>query len=97
MNNSGDNQLKKVHDAYVVEFLRYNPTVLHPGRAGLIPRLRTLTALCVITGGSAEAEGRYCRHAEVLRKCRSEYSSANRRIDREVALAQIRFSFISIK
>src|SRR4026208_2043994 len=41
MNNSGDGELKRVHDAYVVEFLRRNPTVnTYLGGGGLDPSLK---------------------------------------------------------
>src|SRR6266576_2626452 len=42
MNNAnGDQALKKIHDSYVVEFLRRNPTVnTYLGGAGLDPSLR---------------------------------------------------------
>ena len=41
MNNSGDKELKRIHDAYVVEFLRRNPTVnTYLGGAGLDPSLK---------------------------------------------------------
>ena len=38
MNNTGDNDFKRVHDAYVVGFLWRNPTVnTYLGGAGLDP------------------------------------------------------------
>src|SRR5882762_9836432 len=41
MTNTGDNDFKKIHDAYVGEFLRRNPTVnTYLGGAGLDPSLR---------------------------------------------------------
>jgi hypothetical protein len=41
MNNSSDNELKKIHDAYVVEFLRRNPTVnTYLGGGGLDASLK---------------------------------------------------------
>src|SRR4029453_129184 len=40
---SGDAAFKKVHDEYVVEFLRRNPTVnTYLGGAGLDPKLRNV-------------------------------------------------------
>ena len=42
---SGDAAFKKVHDEYVVEFLRRNPTVnTYLGGAGLDPKLREVDA-----------------------------------------------------
>ncbi|HEV2704852.1 MAG TPA: DUF885 domain-containing protein [Pyrinomonadaceae bacterium] len=92
--SGGDAAFKKVHDEYVVEFLRRNPTVnTYLGGAGLDASL-------------AEADGRLRDHsadalrAEDLWLARMERAfmrlaprtlSPARRIDREVALAQIRF------
>src|SRR6266566_5032452 len=40
MSNTDDNDFKKIHDGYVVEFLRRNPTVnTYLGGAGLDPSL----------------------------------------------------------
>jgi uncharacterized protein (DUF885 family) len=90
----GDAAFKRIHDEYVLEFLRRNPTVnTYLGGAGLDPSLR-------------EADGRLRDHsadalrAEDLWLARTQRAllriapgtlSPARRIDREVALAQIRF------
>ncbi|MCA1635768.1 MAG: DUF885 domain-containing protein [Acidobacteria bacterium] len=91
---SGDRAFKKIHDRYVVEFLRRNPTVnTYLGGAGLDPSLR-------------ETDGRLRDHSATalkaedlwLARAQREFEHVNpralsptRRIDREVALAQIRF------
>lgn len=91
---SGDAGFKRLHDAYVVEFLRRNPTVsTYLGGAGLDPSLR-------------EADGRLRDHSAAalrfedrwLERTLSAFEAIDprtlspaRRIDREVALAQIRF------
>ncbi|MEK6407851.1 MAG: DUF885 domain-containing protein [Acidobacteriota bacterium] len=94
MNNSGDNELKKIHDAYVVEFLRRNPTVnTYLGGAGLDPSLRDVDGtLRDHSAAALEADDRWL--AETQKSFESidpSTLSANLRIDREVALAQIRF------
>ena len=94
MNNSGDNALKKAHDGYVVEFLRRNPTVnTYLGGAGLDPSLRDVDGtLRDHSAVALEAEDRWL--AETQKSFESiapNTLSANLRIDREVALAQIRF------
>jgi len=44
---NADDTLKKVHDEYVVEFLRRNPTVnTYLGGAGLDPKLRDVMEVC---------------------------------------------------
>jgi uncharacterized protein (DUF885 family) len=94
MNNSGDNQLKKIHDAYVVEFLRRNPTVnTYLGGAGLDPSLKDVDGtLRDHSAAALEAEDRWLSDAQKsFESVDPNTLSANRRIDREVALAQIRF------
>jgi uncharacterized protein (DUF885 family) len=90
----GDAAFKTVHDRYVVEFLRRNPTVnTYLGGAGLDPSLR-------------EADGRLRDHSAAalaqedgwLAESQKAFQAADpaalspaRRIDRDVALAQIAF------
>jgi uncharacterized protein (DUF885 family) len=94
MNNSGDNQLKKLHDAYVVEFLRRNPTVnTYLGGAGLDRSLKDVDGtLRDHSAAALEAEDRWLADTQKsFESVDPNTLSANRRIDREVALAQIRF------
>ncbi|HSE35673.1 MAG TPA: DUF885 family protein, partial [Blastocatellia bacterium] len=94
MNNSGDNELKKIHDAYVVEFLRRNPTVnTYLGGAGFDPSLKDVDGtLRDHSAAALEAEDRWLADAQKsFESIDPNTLSANRRIDREVALAQIRF------
>ena len=94
MNNSGDGELKRVHDAYVVEFLRRNPTVnTYLGGAGLDPSLKDVDGtLRDHSAAALEAEDRWLADAQKsFEGIDPNTLSANRRIDREVALAQIRF------
>ena len=94
MNNSGDTELKKVHDAYVVEFLRRNPTVnTYLGGAGLDPSLKDVDGtLRDHSAAALETEDRWLSDTQKsFEAIDANTLSANRRIDREVALAQIRF------
>jgi uncharacterized protein (DUF885 family) len=94
MNNSGDKELKKIHDAYVVEFLRRNPTVnTYLGGAGLDPSLKDVDGtLRDHSAAALEAEDRWLSDTQKsLERVDTNTLSANLRIDREVALAQIRF------
>jgi uncharacterized protein (DUF885 family) len=94
MNNSGDEQLKKIHDAYVVEFLRRNPTVnTYLGGAGLDPSLKDVDGtLRDHSAAALEAEDRWLSDAQKnFETVDADTLSPNRRIDRDVALAQIRF------
>lgn len=94
MNNSGDGELKRVHDAYVVEFLRRNPTVnTYLGGAALDPSLKDVDgALRDHSAGALEAEDRWLADTQkAFENIAPTTLSANLRIDREVALAQIRF------
>ena len=94
MNNSGDAQLKNIHDAYVVEFLRRNPTVnTYLGGAGLDPSLKDVDGVLRDHSAAAlEAEDRWLSDAQKdFEKVEANTLSPNRRIDRDVALAQIRF------
>src|SRR6185436_15393171 len=94
MKNSGDSELKKLHDAYVVEFLRRNPTVnTYLGGAGLDPALKDVDGtLRDHSARALEAEDRWLADTQKsFEGIDPNTLSANRRIDREVALAQIRF------
>ena len=95
MNNAnGDQALKKIHDAYVVEFLRRNPTVnTYLGGAGLDPSLKDVDGtLRDHSAASLEAEDRWLADTQKsFEGIDPNTLSANLRIDREVALAQIRF------
>jgi uncharacterized protein (DUF885 family) len=94
MNNSGDGELKRVHDAYVVEFLRRNPTVnTYLGGAGLDASLMDVDgALRDHSATALEAEDRWLADTQkAFENIAPTTLSANLRIDREVALAQIRF------
>ncbi|HLF85266.1 MAG TPA: DUF885 domain-containing protein [Blastocatellia bacterium] len=94
MNNSGDRELKTIHDAYVVEFLRRNPTVnTYLGGAGLDTALKDVDGtLRDHSAAALEAEDRWLAESQKsFEGIDANALSANRRIDREVALAQIRF------
>src|SRR6185436_2188644 len=94
MKNSGDSELKKLHDAYVVEFLRRNPTVnTYLGGAGLDASLKDVDGtLRDHSAAALEAEDRWLAEAQKsFEGVDANTLSANLRIDREVALAQIGF------
>ena len=94
MSNTGDSDFKKIHDAYVVEFLRRNPTVnTYLGGAGLDPSLKDVDGtLRDHSVGALEAEDRWLADAQKsFESVDPNKLSANLRIDREVGLAQIRF------
>ena len=94
MSNAGDNEFKKLHDAYVVEFLRRNPTVnTYLGGAGLDPSLKDVDGMLRDHSAAAlEAEDRWLADTQkAVEGVDANRLSANLRIDREVALAQIRF------
>src|ERR671917_261677 len=91
---SGDQAFKTIHDKYVVEFLRRNPTVnTYLGGAGLDPSLREVDGNLRDHSAAALAEeDRWLAGAQKsFEGIDANTLSANRRIDREVALAQIRF------
>jgi uncharacterized protein (DUF885 family) len=90
----GDEGFKQLHDRYVVEFLRRNPTVnTYLGGAGLDPSLREADAR--LRDHSAAALSEEDRWLEESRQSfaavDAQSLSPARRIDREVALAQINF------
>jgi uncharacterized protein (DUF885 family) len=94
MNNSGDNDFKKLHDAYVVEFLRRNPTVnTYLGGSGFDASLKDVDGtLRDHSAAGLEAEDRWLADSQkAFEGVDSNTLSANKRIDREVALAQIRY------
>ncbi|MGI9106527.1 MAG: DUF885 domain-containing protein [Pyrinomonadaceae bacterium] len=91
---SGDQDFKRIHDAYVRDFLRRNPTVnTYLGGAGLDPALREIDGqLRDHSASSIEAEDRWLADAQKpLEGIAPGTLSPTLRIDREVALAQIRF------
>ncbi|MFY9610629.1 MAG: DUF885 domain-containing protein [Blastocatellia bacterium] len=94
MNNAGGSELKRIHDAYVVEFLRRNPTVnTYLGGGGLNPSLKDVDGtLRDHSAAALGAEDRWLADAQrSFESVNPNTLSANLRIDREVALAQIRF------
>ena len=91
---AGDAAFKTIHDKYVVEFLRRNPTVnTYLGGAGLDSSLgETDGQLRDHSPSAIEAEDRWLNETQKAIEAVDPNSlSATRRIDREVALAQIRF------
>jgi len=94
MNNTGDTQFKKIHDAYVVEFLRRNPEVnTYLGGAGLDPSLRDVDGtLRDHSAVALQAEDTWLSDTQKsLESIDPNTLSPNLRIDRDVSLAQIRF------
>jgi uncharacterized protein (DUF885 family) len=92
--SGGDQNFKKIQDAYVREFLRRNPTVnTYLGGAGLDPALREVDGqLRDHSAASIEAEDRWLTETQKsLEALAPDTLSPNIRIDREVALAQVRF------
>jgi uncharacterized protein (DUF885 family) len=93
-NASGDEAFKKTLNAYVVEFLRRNPTVnTYLGGAGLDPSLNEADGRLRDYSAAALAdEDRWLADAQkAIEDTDANTLSANARIDRDVALAQIRF------
>lgn len=91
---AGDQALKKALDSYVIEFLRRNPTVnTYLGGAGLDPSLKeTDGALRDHSAAALEAEDKWLADTQkTIEAVDAQTLSDNLRIDREVALAQIRF------
>ena len=91
---SGDKAFKGLHDSYVIEFLRRNPVVnTYLGGAGLDPSLReTDGSLRDHSASALEAEDRWLSSTQKsFEDIDPNTLSPNLRIDREVALAQIRF------
>jgi uncharacterized protein (DUF885 family) len=91
---SGDQNFKKIHDAYVRAFLRRNPTVnTYLGGAGLDPALREADGqLRDHSAAAIEEEDRWLGDTQKsLEAIAPDTLSPALRIDREVVLAQIRF------
>jgi uncharacterized protein (DUF885 family) len=91
---TNDAAFKELHDRYVREFLRRNPTVnTYLGGAGLDPALREVEgALRDHSAAALEAEDRWLTETqESLSEIDPVTLSPARRIDREVMLAQVRF------
>lgn len=90
----GDKVCKEVIDSYVVEFLKRNPTVnTYLGGAGLNASLKEVDGKLRDHSASAlEAEDKWLKETqEKLEKIDNKTLSPTLAIDREVALAQIRF------
>jgi len=94
-NQQGDDTaFKKVHDDYVVGFLRRNPTVnTYLGGAGLDPKLRDVDgALRDHSAGALQEEDRWLSTVkQSLEAINAGALSPAQRINRDVALAQINF------
>jgi len=91
---SGDQAFKATHDKYVVEFLRRNPTVnTYLGGAGLDPSLKDVDGRLRDHSASALAEeDRWLADSQkAFEGVAPDSLSPARRIDRDVALAQIAF------
>jgi uncharacterized protein (DUF885 family) len=91
---TGDAAFVRLHDSYVVEFLRRNPSVsTYLGGAGLDPSLReTDGRLRDHSQAALDAEDRWLAEMErAMNAVDPATLSARRRIDRDVALAQIRY------
>ena len=91
---SGDAAFKTIHDKYVVEFLRRNPTVnTYLGGAGLDPSLKDVDGRLRDHSATALAEeDRWLADSQKAFQGTDAASlSPARRIDRDVALAQIAF------
>lgn len=91
---SGDDSFKKIHDGYVVEFLRRNPTVnTYLGGAGLNPELRDVDGgLRDHSATALQEEDRWLANTkQSLEAMNAGSLSAPQRINREVALAQVNF------
>jgi hypothetical protein len=89
-----DESFKKVHDEYVVEFLRRNPTVnTYLGGAGLTPRLRDVDgSLRDHSAVALQEEDRWLANTkQSLEAINAGSLSAPQRINRDVALAQVNF------
>ena len=89
-----DATFKTVHDRYVVEFLRHNPTVnTYLGGAGLDPSLKKVDGTLRDHSATAlVAEDRWLAETRAaLQKIAPASLSPARKIDRDVALAQIEF------
>lgn len=91
---TGDAAFKKLHDEYVVEFLRRNPTVnTYLGGAGLDPKLRDVDgALRNHSAAALQDEDRWLATTkQSLETTAADSLSPSQRINRDVALAQVNF------
>jgi uncharacterized protein (DUF885 family) len=91
---AGDDGFKKIHDEYVIEFLRRNPTVnTYLGGAALDPKLRDVDgSLRDHSAAALQDEDRWLTNTRQSLESISPGSlSAPQRINREVALAQVNF------
>jgi uncharacterized protein (DUF885 family) len=91
---SYDESFRRLHDAYVVEFLRRNPAVnTYLGGAGLDPSLRDVDGrLRDHSQAALELEDRWLAETEkTMRSLDSATLSPQNRIDRDVAIAQIHY------
>ena len=91
---SGDAAFKAIHDRYVVEFLRRNPTVnTYLGGAGLDPSLREVDGtLRDYSPAALEQEDRWLSDSQKsFEGVDANSLSPGKRIDRDVAIAQIKF------
>jgi uncharacterized protein (DUF885 family) len=91
---NNDAAFKKVHDEYVVEFLRRNPTVnTYLGGAGLDPKLKDVDgALRDHSAAALQEEDKWLATAKKsFEDIGASSLSAPQRINRDVALAQINF------
>lgn len=91
---AGDQAFKAIHDKYVVEFLRRNPSVnTYLGGAGLDPSLKEADGRLRDHSASAlDAEDRWLADTQKsFESVDPQTLTPARRIDRDVALAQIAF------
>jgi uncharacterized protein (DUF885 family) len=91
---AGDAAFKTAHDKYVVDFLRRNPTVnTYLGGAGLDPSLKEVDGMLRDHSAAAlEQEDRWLADSQkTFEGIDATSLSPTRRIDREVAIAQIKF------
>lgn len=93
-NTSGDKACKEAVDSYVVEFLKRNPTVnTYLGGAGLNPALKEVDGKLRDHSVTAlETEDKWLKETlDKLEKIDPKTLSVTLQIDRDVALAQVRF------
>src|SRR5437660_6399782 len=91
---AGDQAFKAIHDKYVIEFLRRNPSVnTYLGGAGLDPALKeTDGRLRDYSAAALAEEDRWLADTQKsLESIDPNTLTPARRIDRDVALAQVSF------
>src|SRR5712664_786708 len=94
MNASNDAQFKTLHDKYVVDFLKHYPVVnTYLGGAGLDPSLKEVDGqLRDYSAAAIQAEDQWLNaEKSSFEGIDPKSLSPTKRIDREVALAQINF------